>query len=91
MFTKELTMCKINRPVFITAKPRAATTLLLECYVSLPEFAAHCYRHMPFTLTLCFWNRFSALFKKTGELRERAHGDGMMINLDSREAQEEML
>ena len=30
------------------------------------------------------------LFRKSGEMRERAHGDGMMIDFDSPEALEEM-
>ncbi len=91
IFAKKLTECKTDRPVFITALPRAGTTLLLECCAHLPDFAAHCYRDMPFVLIPCFWNRFSSLFKQNSELRERAHGDGMLINLDSPEAFEEVL
>jgi hypothetical protein len=91
VFSKQLAECTIDRPIFITALPRAGTTLLLECCARLPDFAAHCYRDMPFVLTPCFWNRFSALFKQSRESRERAHGDGMMINLDSPEALEEVL
>ena len=69
MFAKQLAACKIDRPVFITAIPRAGTTLLLECW-KLPEFASHCYRDMPFVLIPCLWNRFSARFRQAGQLQE---------------------
>ena len=82
-----------DNPVFITSLPRAGTTLLLECCARLPDFASHCYRDMPFVLTPCFWQNFSGRFqqKATEELRERAHGDGLLINLDSPEALEEVV
>lgn len=91
VYAKQLALCKIDRPVFITALPRAGTTLLLECCASLQEFASHCYRDMPFVLIPCLWNRFSATFRQTDESLERAHGDGILINFDSPEALEEVL
>lgn len=90
-FAKELARCQTTRPVFITALPRAGTTLLLECCAGLPEFAAHCYRDMPFVLIPCLWNRFSKSFQRPVESHERAHGDGMPINPDSPEALEEVI
>ena len=91
IFSQQLATCQTERPVFITALPRAGTTLLLECCASLPEFAAHCYRDMPFVLIPCLWNRFSQNFQQTIESQERAHGDGMKINPDSHEALEEVV
>ena len=91
IFSKQLAACKTERPVFITALPRAGTTLLLECCASSPEFAAHCYRDMPFVLIPCLWNRFSQGFQQTLESQERAHGDGMKISPDSYEALEEVV
>lgn len=91
LFSKDLVSCTIQRPIFITALPRAGTTLLLECCARMPEFATHCYRDMPFILIPCLWNRFSARFRRAGEARERAHGDGMMIDYDSPEALEEVV
>jgi len=90
LFAKTLAECSIARPVFVTALPRAGTTLLLECLARMPEFAAHCYRDMPFVLTPMLWGRFCESFRKGGELRERAHGDGMRIDFDSPEALEEV-
>ena len=91
VFAERLASCRIDQPVFITALPRAGTTLLLECCASVREFASHCYRDMPFVLIPCLWSRFSASFRQTSESRERAHGDGMLINFDSPEALEEVL
>lgn len=92
MFAGELAACSGDRPVFITAMPRAGTTLMLECCAGLPDFASHCYRDMPFILTPCLWSRFSSAFKKeAGRSWQRAHGDGMLITLDSPEALEEVI
>lgn len=91
LFARQLATCKADRPVFISSLPRAGTTLLLECCAKVQEFASHCYRDMPFVLLPCLWNRFSAMFQRTGKLRERAHGDGMLIDFDSPEALEEVL
>ncbi len=91
LFSKQLAKYKVEQPVFITALPRAGTTLLLECFAQLPEFASHCYRDMPFVLIPCLWAQYSTMFQQEGTLRERAHGDGMMIDFDSPEALEEVL
>lgn len=91
IYAKELAKCRVDKPIFITALPRTGTTLILECFARLPEFASHCYRDMPFLLTPCLWNRFSTRFQQDSELRERAHGDGMLVNVDSPEALEELL
>ena len=91
LYRARLAECHVDRPLFITSMPRAGTTLLLETFARLPEFASHCYRDMPFVLTPCFWNRFSARFRQEGQRRERAHGDGMLIGYDSPEALEEVV
>ena len=91
LFAERLAGVEIANPVFVTALPRAGTTLLLELLAALPEFAAHTYRDMPFLLCPLLWNRFSGRFQRNEALRERAHGDGMMISFDSAEAFEEAL
>ena len=91
LFSRQLAACKNKKPVFVTALPRAGTTLLLECCASSPEFAAHRYRDMPFVMIPCLWNRFSQTFQRQIESTERAHGDGMQISPDSYEALEEVV
>jgi len=91
LYKKKITDIKIKQPVFITALPRAGTTLLLELCVKTNEFGSHKYRDMPFLSIPLLWNHFSKLFMQSDTLRERAHGDGMMINVDSPEAFEEII
>ena len=91
VYKTPLSGIEITKPVFITALPRAGTTLLLELCVETGYFASHTYRDMPFVLTPLLWERFSRLFKRSENPRERAHGDGMMISMDSPEAFEEII
>lgn len=90
-FAAKLDAVGIDRPVFVTALPRAGTTLLLEVFASLEEFATHSYRNMPFVLCPLFWNRVSSRFHREDSGQERAHQDGMLVTVDSPEAFEEML
>ena len=80
----------VDRPVFVTSLPRAGTTLLLERLAGLPEVAAHCYRDMPFVLAPLLWGSLSGRFRVESALAERAHGDGVQVNVDSPEAFEEV-
>ena len=78
-------------PVFVTALPRAGTTLVLDLLVRTGELGSHTYRDMPFVLAPLLWDRFSRRFRvKATAAQERAHGDGMMIDVDSPEAFEEV-
>ena len=91
LFRKKLDSISAPEPIFITSLPRAGTTLLLEVLSRFPSLASHTYRDMPFLLSPLLWNSFSKTFQKKGELKERAHGDGMEIGFDSPEAFEEVL
>ena len=90
-FRERLAAVSVERPVFITALPRAGTTLLLEIFAGSPEFASHTYRDMPFVLTPMLWDRVGGRFRTGTHAMERAHGDGIRIGLDSPEAFEEMV
>lgn len=91
MLGKKLTAITPERPVFITALPRAGTTLLLELLAELDEFASHRYRDMPFLLMPSVWNRFASRHRHVRDACERAHGDGMKIDTNSPEALEELI
>lgn len=91
IFRRELRQIDVGPPVLITALPRAGTTIFLELLAGLPEFAAHTYRDMPFVLTPMLWSRMSRPFRRADTPRERMHGDGIRISLDSPEALEEVL
>jgi hypothetical protein len=80
-----------SKPVFITSLPRAGTTIILEALHRLPGLAAHTYRDMPFIYTPVLWGKLSGRIRTSGVLRERAHGDGLIVSEDSPEAFEEVL
>jgi hypothetical protein len=89
LFRDQLARYALDRPLFITALPRAGTTLLLELCVASGTFASQTYRHMPFVLIPLLWDRLSHGFRRFDAPRERAHGDGMLVSVDSPEAFEE--
>ena len=91
LFRKRLADVRVERPVFVAGLPRAGTTLLLELLYGTGEFASFTYRQMPFVLNPLLWDRISSRSRRDGTLRERAHGDAMMVGLDSPEAFEEVL
>ncbi|MEZ5289009.1 MAG: sulfotransferase [Vicinamibacterales bacterium] len=80
----------VSRPIFVTSLPRAGTTLLLERLAAHPDLAAHCYRDMPFVLSPLLWAQLSGPFRVDHARAERAHGDGVQVNVDSPEAFEEV-
>lgn len=77
--------------VFVTSLPRAGTTLLLETLEASTEFCSHTYRDMPFLLIPLFWSKMATRFHKESAPQERAHGDGMLVSVDSPEAFEEII
>lgn len=90
-FAGSLAAVDIGAPVYVTGLPRAGTTVLLEILATLPGFAFHTYRCMPFVLCPLIWERLSRSFRRPGLTRERAHGDGTLIGYDSPEAFEEII
>ena len=90
-FRGELASTSAARPIFVTGLPRSGTTILLELISRTPSVATHIYRDMPFVLTPMVWGGFARRFAKADKPRERAHGDGIQISLDSPEAFEEMV
>ena len=91
MYHRSLSSIGVKQPTFIAGLPRAGTTLLLDLLVESGRFASHCYRDMPFLLCPLFWHSFAHRFRRTDRPRERAHGDGMLVNVDSPEAFEEVI
>jgi len=90
VFSGRLESIPIDRPVFVTALPRAGTTIALELLVN-SGFASHTYRDMPFVLCPMLWHNYSKHFHKGVSTRERAHGDGLTISMESPEALEEVI
>lgn len=91
LYADQISRQKAMAPIFITSLPRAGTTVLLEVLARHPALVAHSYRDMPFVLSPIIWRRVSSRFHVAQDAAERSHGDGLMINVDSPEAFEEVL
>jgi hypothetical protein len=91
LFRRQLAKVDLDAPVLITALPRAGTTVLLQLLAGSPIFASQTYRHMPFVLCPLLWERISRPFRRADTPRERAHGDGLQISLDTPESFEEVV
>ncbi|WP_226627997.1 sulfotransferase [Alloyangia pacifica] len=78
-------------PIFVTSLARGGTTALLNALHEVPGIATHTYRDMPFLTAPALWNRLAGGRSRDVGRHERAHGDGLQIDLDSPEAFEEVL
>jgi hypothetical protein len=81
---------KNQQHVFISGLARAGTTILMRTFHGTGQFRSLTYRDMPFVLMPATWSRISRRFRKHGELKERAHGDQLLVDFDSPEAFEEV-
>ena len=91
LYADTLEEVTVEDPVFITALPRAGTTILLKLLWQTNHFASHTYQDMPFVLAPVLWSRYSEQFGDDVEATERAHGDGLKVSGHSPEAFEEMV
>jgi len=78
-------------PVFITSLARGGTTALLNAFHDIPGIATHTYRDMPFLTAPSLWNRLAGGQKRAVARHQRAHGDGLEIDLNSPEDFEEVI
>ena len=76
--------------IFITGLARAGTTLLMRLLYDTGQFCSLTYRDMPFVLAPNSWEGLVAADRRQTDVRERAHGDGLMVSSDSPEALEEV-
>lgn len=76
--------------VFVTGLARAGTTILLRELYASGHFGSLLYADMPFVLAPNLWASVSRRARKPFDPIERAHGDGIAINLDSPEAFDEV-
>jgi hypothetical protein len=78
-------------PIFVTSLARGGTTALLYALHAVPGVATHTYRDMPFLTAPDLWNRVAGGKRRRVDRHERAHGDGLEIDLDTPEAFEEVI
>ena len=78
-----------NKHVFVSGMARSGTTILLNAIYKTNEFGSLTYDDMPFILSTNLWKKFKVDTLNVGN-NERAHGDGIKINIKSPEAFEEV-
>ena len=78
-----------HQHIFISALPRSGTTSLLNFLFLSKEFASLTYQNMPFLLSPHF-SKFFNDRKDNPQKKERLHGDGIMYDINSPEALDEV-
>lgn len=79
----------VRRPVFVCGLARAGTSLVARLIAAAPGMASPTYRDMPFPLAPNLWARFGGRSRRLPP-SPRGHGDGMLHDLDTPEAVEEV-
>ena len=79
----------LNNHIFITGFARSGTTTLLNAIYESDEFASLTYRDMPFILAPNLWQKIT-FASPSSKSNERAHADGISIDINSPEAFEEV-
>lgn len=74
--------------VFVCGLARAGTTVVTRELHATGVFGSLTYRDMPFVLAPNLWNSLSK--SSSLEATQRAHGDGLIVDLDSPEALDEV-
>ncbi|MEL6913378.1 MAG: sulfotransferase [Pseudomonadota bacterium] len=88
LFARRIAAAEMGAPIFVTSLARGGTTALLNALATVPGTASLRYRDMPFVTAPLLWNALSG--RRQVARAERAHGDGMEIDLDSAEAFDEV-
>ena len=78
-----------HQHIFISALPRSGTTSLLNFLFLSKEFASLTYQNMPFLLSPHF-SKLLYYGKDNSKKKERLHGDGIMYDINSPEALDEV-
>ena len=90
IFKKKIHKDDLRTHIFVSGLPRSGTTLLMNMLYETNQFASLTYRDMPFILSPNLWKKIIGHKLKSTKSIERAHGDKMLINLDSSEALDEI-
>lgn len=76
--------------VFVAGLARAGTTILMREIHRTGTFGSLTYADMPFVLAPNLWARISRKGQTPGQKAERAHGDGIEVDMASPEALDEV-
>jgi hypothetical protein len=79
-----------QRHVFVSGLARAGTTILMRRFHATGQYRSLTYRDMPFVLAPNLWRRVSRISPRDVERSERAHGDNLLVDVDSPESLDEV-
>jgi len=79
-----------RRHVFVCGLARAGTTLLMRTFHATGHYRSLTYRDMPFVLAPNLWRRMSLVSHRETQRAERAHGDNVLVDVDSPESLDEV-
>lgn len=79
-----------DHAVYVCGLARSGTTMLLRILDELEDFRSLTYRDMPFVLAPNLWKKITGHEYRETVVKERAHGDGILVNVDSPEGLEEV-
>ena len=88
--SRERTRAGAAGAVYVCGLARSGTTILLRALARSAAFRTLTYRDMPFVLAPRLWQRMTSRMRRSVPAAERAHGDGIRVDLDSPEAFEEV-
>ena len=77
-------------PVIVSGLARAGTTVLMRALYGSGQFASLTYADMPMVMAPNLWASLSRASQKRRVAKERAHGDGLLVDFDAPEALEEV-
>jgi hypothetical protein len=75
---------------WVSGLARAGTSILTDILYETNQFRSLTYRDMPFPLSPNLWKKLQFFGEKKSIAKERAHGDGLQVSVDSPEALEEV-
>ena len=79
-----------DRAVYVCGLARSGTTMLLQFLDQTDSFKSLTYRDMPFVLAPNLWRKMNRFSSRQAQLKERAHGDEVLVGYDSPESFEEV-
>lgn len=79
-----------ERHVFVSGLARAGTTVLMRHFHATGEYRSLTYRDMPFVLAPNLWRKLARSSKRDVAAAERAHGDRILVDVDSPESLDEV-
>lgn len=80
----------LRRHVFVSGLARAGTTVLMRRFYATGLYRSLTYRDMPFVLAPNIWRRLSLVSRRDVQRSERAHGDNLLVDIDSPESLDEV-